>query len=480
MGPVPTAPYITGCPQLEGDGGLPFLEAVALELPTWRQQPQRGTKDVTEKILKIMTVARVEANVFHYNAALSAYGDSAWDSAQRLLSQMSVNGIAADEFSFSAIFSSQDHWQRAFTLWRGMAVPPNTVCHLEEWQQALQLQLKDPGPVVTNTLCAAYQLAQVWQCSIQLLSQSATARLLPSLRRHSAVLRALGSWRKALALWEEMGGRLPFRPNDAGFQQEITCSSAAYACAQDGGWEDAAALLVAAGMATVRPNEISRSMLTIACEQASQWLQAICHLDVESDADVAPASIGAVPRAIGAVGSARKWRLALFLRAPGPSCDAAALSSCASAGRWELALQLAGSGASGPAGLHAALRAIAKGRRWPVAVELLKAFGRLRVQPSVVSYDVTLGAFDTVSAWSSALMLLLAESSDSLGRFTEGNGAAEVLLSRLVRGVAVTLGRPGEPPKRFIFFPGPLQLAVDVSYDAKACGGGIVCRHNAW
>ena len=33
--------------------------------------------------------------------------------------------------------------------------------------------------------------------------------------------------------------------------EEITCSSAAYACAQEGGWEDAAALLLAASMATV-------------------------------------------------------------------------------------------------------------------------------------------------------------------------------------------------------------------------------------
>ncbi|CAJ1350737.1 unnamed protein product, partial [Effrenium voratum] len=78
------------------------------ELQRWRTRPAQGTAllreiarygraDLAEQVLRTMQLARLQANLFHFNAALNAYRD--WEEALAMCSRMLVLGLALDEFS---------------------------------------------------------------------------------------------------------------------------------------------------------------------------------------------------------------------------------------------------------------------------------------------------------------------------------------------------------------------------------------------
>ncbi|CAJ1356933.1 unnamed protein product, partial [Effrenium voratum] len=279
---------------------------------------------------------------------------SLWVAAAELLTCLQ-RSAQRDDFSVSALVASYGEggqWQRGQLLLGGGGVP-------------------------YNAAISACDLADQWQMSLQLLLTACLLRLPPQAARVGAAAAATGAasaWRSAWRLWEEMQ-MLQLKAN------EIVCGSALRACGSRGLWAETLALRSAAKAQQVS-NAICESMVTLACEQASLWRCALATLPSEPSMD-------ATAMAIGACGSLRKWALALFLRAGGSESETrAALGSCASAGRWELALQLCDGGATEP-GVHGGLRAVAKGRRWPVAFQLLRRMPRWRLA--------------AVSAWSAAL-----------------------------------------------------------------------------
>ncbi|CAJ1462141.1 unnamed protein product [Effrenium voratum] len=352
------------------------------ELQRWRTRPAQGTAllreiarygraDLAEQVLRTMQLARLQANLFHFNAALNAYRD--WEEALAMCSRMLVLGLALDEFSLSSVTGP---WPRALQLLGYKQLQPNIVRYNAAisalrslWVAAAELLtclqrsaqrddfsvsalvasygeggqwqrgqlLLGGGGVPYNAAISACDLADQWQMSLQLLLTACLLRLPPQAARVGAAAAATGAasaWRSAWRLWEEMQ-MLQLKAN------EIVCGSALRACGSRGLWAETLALRSAAKAQQVS-NAICESMVTLACEQASLWRCALATLPSEPPMD-------ATAMAIGACGSLRKWALALFLRAgDSESGTRAALGSCASAGRWELALQLCGGGATEP------------------------------------------------------------------------------------------------------------------------------------
>ncbi|CAJ1369256.1 unnamed protein product [Effrenium voratum] len=288
----------------KGPGSSREVRALlAAVLPRWRQRPQEATRvlnglaatrctTLALQVLDVMELAGVEANVFHYSAAVAACEKSShWIAALQIFTDMSSAEVQPNVFTTSSAISAcagAAQWHRALALlaeaeaWNAVVFGGAlSACEKGgQWEVALALlATMDQAQVQADVVCinsatSACEKCARWQAALQLLKVS-EARRLGGLVAHNAALSALARksrWQEALQLLRQLdAGRLR--------KDAISYNAVIHACAKSGHWELALHLLqhMANGLS---PDAISYSGVISACErgpfrerdQAKSWL----------------------------------------------------------------------------------------------------------------------------------------------------------------------------------------------------------------
>ncbi|CAE8589705.1 unnamed protein product [Polarella glacialis] len=351
-------------------------EILSVELDDWRRNPRRATVILSSLakhklprtatyVLTAMMAKSVEANVFHYNAAISACEKGRqWQLAVGLLGSMPDMRVIPDEVSYNAAISACEkggQWQLAMTLLNLM--PEARVV---------------PNKITFSAAITACSKDGQWRLALNLLSLMPEARVVPDEFTYSAAISACekgGQWQLALNL-------LSLMPEASVVLDQITYSAAISACGKGGQWRLALNLLSSMPEAKVVPDKINYNAAISACEKGGQWQLALNLLSLMPEATLAPNEIA----------------------------YSAAISAGEKGGQWQLALHLLSvmTKELRPDVIHytAVMTACRRGGQWLRALELFNSMGRLRVDRNLVTYREAIGACETGLNWAVALDLL--------------------------------------------------------------------------
>ncbi|CAE8741270.1 unnamed protein product, partial [Polarella glacialis] len=206
-------------------------EILRVELDDWRRNPRRATVILSSLakhklphtatyVLTAMMAKSVEANVFHYNAAINACEKGRqWQLAVGLLSSMPDMRVIPDEISYNAASSACSkggQWELALGLLRSM--PEMGMI---------------PDEVSYNAAMSACEKGGQWQLAMTLLNLMPEARVVPDRITFNAAISACekgGHWQLALEL-------LSLMPAEGVVPNEITFNAATSACEKGGQWQ---------------------------------------------------------------------------------------------------------------------------------------------------------------------------------------------------------------------------------------------------
>ncbi|CAE8621624.1 unnamed protein product [Polarella glacialis] len=304
-----------------------------------------------------MLAKSVEANVFHYSAAISACEKGGqWQLALGLLSSMLDMRVIPNEISYNSAISACEkggQWQQALDLLSSMpdmrVMPTEISCSAaisacekgEQWQLALGLlsSMPDlrviPNEISYNSAISACEKGGQWQVALGILSSMPAASVMPDKISYTAAISACekgGQWQLALGLLSGMTG-MRVIPN------EISYSAAISACEKGGQWQRALGILSSMPDMRGMPNEISYNAAITACEKGGQWQLALGLLNRMPDMRVIPNEIS-YNAAISACSKSGQWHQALKLLSMMPTVGAIAwgsvLLSMAMSGNLEL------------------------------------------------------------------------------------------------------------------------------------------------
>ncbi|CAJ1420432.1 unnamed protein product [Effrenium voratum] len=220
-----------------------------------------------------------------------------------------------------------------------------------------------------------------WQLGISLLALAPKLKMLPDAVSHNAAISAcekVGAWEQALDLLQDL--------RRLGLLSTLSFNAAISACARTFRWDLALLLREDLASCGLQPDLITYSSLISACEKGLVWRRALAifsELSWGEDPGTGKRE-GIKPdlvlcnAVISACEKGQQWEKALWLvmtlRKLGPSPDAvsysAAISACSkSAWPWALWLFTHAGDVTLPAA-SAALGAVARARRWQVALAL--------------------------------------------------------------------------------------------------------------
>ena len=281
-------------------------------------------------ILQAMPKAGVQANIYCFNATISAFEKGGqWQRALALFQDMLKAEVQADDISFNASISAFEkggQWQRALALFQDMPKAEvqaddisfsATISACEkggQWQQALALFQAMPQALVQATVISfsatisACEKGGQWQRALSLFQVMPKSKVQPNLVSFSAAISACeksGQWQEALALFEAMPQAL--------VQADVCSFNAAIsACEKRGQWQQALALFHDMTKAEVQADDISFSASISACEKGGQWQQALALFHDMTKAEVQADNISFTASII-ACEKGGQWQQALSL-----------------------------------------------------------------------------------------------------------------------------------------------------------------------
>ncbi|CAE7251895.1 unnamed protein product [Symbiodinium natans] len=273
------------------------------------QEPRLTTKTITDlgrarqtsavlRLLVELTQMRGEVNIFHYNAALSAFASaSAWQRAFRTLFLLCRRRIA-DKTSFSASITacSPERWPMALSLisripWASLecdvvalgaavacGVPWPGASELLGYLQAKEVQA---NVVVCSALLASCETAGAWRSVMHRLLCMQLIGVQPNVVTYSTTSR---SYTTAM-LWRSAGQALstflrePCRSNRGG-STTVVCNSAlsGLTSAKSRQWLKVFNILQDMTCYTIEASRVTFS-LALACCQVGQWRRGVSTLE---------------------------------------------------------------------------------------------------------------------------------------------------------------------------------------------------------
>ncbi|CAE8741266.1 unnamed protein product [Polarella glacialis] len=404
LGPTPTEAEVSS-----------VLQA---DLGRWKKDPRlanvvlgglarKRLQDVSVHVLTVMQASRVEVNVYHYGAAISACGKGGhWQQALNLLSQMPEAKVVPNEITYNSAISACSkggQWQMALNL-------------LSLMPEAMLV----PDEITYSAAMSACEKGGQWQLALKLLSLMPEARVVPDEITYNAAISACekgGQWKLALSL-------LSLMPEARVVPDTITYSAAISACEKGGQWQLALNLLSLMPEARVVSDKFTYNSAISACEKGGQWQLALNLLSRMPDARVVPNEI-TYNAAISACEKGCQWQLAAHLLSLMPEVGLvpnqitynAAISACEKGGQWQFALNLLSRipdarMVPNEITYNAAITACRRCGQWLRALELFNSMGRIRVDRNLVTYREAIGACEMGLNWAVAL--------DLLGESTQG------------------------------------------------------------
>ena len=400
--------------------------------------------DLSDVLLSMRT-ATIEANVYHYNTAISTCHGPLWQSALHLLLRMSLHLVRADAVSQNAAMAAVGPlWQRGANLFRdsdkeGVAFNSmlSSLSKVGNWELG-QSALKEmrcclvQADHISFTACLdASGRADQWRRSWFLLKQLQTslradvvawncaisggrgwqralevvaavpwqALQLDAVSYDSAISRCTGKWQHASSL---MGS--------SGLRASLVTYHAAMTAFEAPGWRFAIGFLQGIGSERLLPEVLTYNSAATACQKALRWLQAsgvLRSMDasgLQGDSYTCSAVLGACRDS---------WALAVELVSgmyrsdlpPNAIVFNALASACGLAGQWQLALRSLD--AVGDCFTYAAaISACEKAHEWQRALWLLYQMPGVCLKADAVCFAAAISACEKAARWQHAAVLL--------------------------------------------------------------------------
>ena len=400
--------------------------------------------DLSDVLLSMRT-ATIEANVYHYNTAISTCHGPLWQCALHLLLRMSLHLVRADAVSQNAAMAAVGPlWQRGANLFRdsdkeGVAFNSmlSSLSKVGNWELG-QSALKEmrcclvQADHISFTACLdASGRADQWRRSWFLLKQLQTslradvvawncaisggrgwqralevvaavpwhALQLDAVSYDSAISRCTGKWQHASSL---MGS--------SGLRASLVTYHAAMTAFEAPGWRFAIGFLQGIGSERLLPEVLTYNSAATACQKALRWLQAsgvLRSMDasgLQGDSYTCSAVLGACRDS---------WAVAVELVSgmyrsdlpPNAIVFNALASACGLAGQWQLALRSLD--AVGDCFTYAAaISACEKAHEWQRALWLLYQMPGVCLKADAVCFAAAISACEKAARWQHAAVLL--------------------------------------------------------------------------
>ena len=356
-------------------GGDPRAVTAAL-----KQLARRGV-DLSEVLLSMQRTT-IQANVYHYNTAISSCQGSSWQSALRLLSRMSACLVNADAVSQNAAMAAVGPvWERAVTLFCDS--------HKES--------------VAFNSVLSAWGKAGKWELGHRALSQMQCLRVQPDHISFTSCLDASGRadcWRGSSFLLRQMS------------RQGVRADVVAWNCAISGqSWQPALEALASMPSQALAPDRVSYGSAISRCGQSTQWQHALATMRCMNSHACPHVSLVTYHAAISACEA--QWPLAIGLLAA--LCGArlaevvtynSSASACQKALQWLQALETlqSMSGASLRSDCFSCSTALGACRDyWQLALMLVEGMGQKDLPPNAVALNALTSAVGQGGRWRLAL-----------------------------------------------------------------------------
>ncbi|CAE8721444.1 unnamed protein product, partial [Polarella glacialis] len=200
------------------------------DLGRWRKNPRLATvvlgglarkrlPDVSVHVLIVMQASRVEVNVYHCSAAISACEKCGqWQMGLNLLNLMPEMRVVPNEITYNAAMSAFEkggQWQLALNL-------------LSLMPEAIML----PGQISYNAAISACDKGGQWQLALNLLSMMPGARVVLDEITYNTAISACGN----CGLWQPALKLMSLMPEARVMPDQITYSTAISACSKGGQW----------------------------------------------------------------------------------------------------------------------------------------------------------------------------------------------------------------------------------------------------
>eukprot|EP00439_Symbiodinium_sp_Y106_P056640 s3658_g7.t4 len=361
-----------------------------------------------------------EPDLVSFNSAAAACARATqWPRALRLLGNLAANALRADQRTWTPLLPVLP-WPRALQVLRHLEErslhldPPllsaalAATARAQAWAAMLQLlnelRARDEGgrgfAVGLSAAIQSLAKASRWTASLGLVQEAhETRRLRDDVVLLSTCLlacRAGALWQLGLCLLQE-GAGLPITA-------AAPYNSAISACAEASQWQTALQLLAEAKCLGILDVTTCNASIT-ACDRGHAWQHAMQVLEALKEQPGLRADAFSSAAAVSSCASAAQWRMALGLAAkelPGPFALSALLAACGAARRWEYGLAI---WQGWPAGRdldltcqNAALQLFAALGRWVAALQVLDAMRALGTTDAL-SLEACQKSCEVAGAW---------------------------------------------------------------------------------
>ena len=210
--------------------------------------------DLTSHLLALMQSRALQADVFHYSAAMSGPGDL-WPFAMSLLQKAEDSGISPNEYTFGSAMRGLGHWLLGLHCLRSMG--------------RIRLHANN---VILTTLINTHSNQHQWKRALEIHGLKSEATSFMSAAAMSACEKC-SEWRHSLELFNPLSAvsaRSLTVPQEGRALRDLVCyGSALGACSQGQRWQAAAGLLEQMAMDSVRCNTMCYNAAMSSC--ADRW-----------------------------------------------------------------------------------------------------------------------------------------------------------------------------------------------------------------
>ena len=280
--------------------------------------------DLALQLLELIGSGRIEADVFHYSAAITSVKSASvggpWPTALSMLQQAEDSGISPNEYTFGSVMRGLAHWLLALDCIRRMQqirVGANDVVHTalldthsHQHQWARALSQHESLCKTTRFTCApvmsACEKGSEWPCSIALLSsmrKSPRPQCSPDLVCYGSAVSACSQrWQAAVALLEQV--------TEESLERNAVCYNAAISSCTER-WEAALCLFEGLCQKKIEPGVCCATTAHIcqSWEATLRLLEWQLSEDIIPDAAMAGSVLQAVKEHAGEAGAERAERL---------------------------------------------------------------------------------------------------------------------------------------------------------------------------
>ena len=292
-----------------------------------------GAWEQSTRALCKMRVAAVESDMVSYNTILGALRAARWQAAGVILGRAVERRVKSDATSYNMLLGACQTWQTALDVTarcRQMALRPSEVTitallsrykAVASWRRAMSdAQAYSLDLLALNALCNCAARAQAWEKCLEALLSGAQCGLEADVVSRNTVLVALeGAWSRALH----------FACLEAA--NDITLNTLCSVCATSSAWEVTLSL-------PKRLDAYSLSASSTCWAALQRWPEALLALQVGRKQHMESAQL--LSASVLACGP--RWRQMLELISPAAPCEAlnAAFQGCYDSLQWLIALTL--------------------------------------------------------------------------------------------------------------------------------------------